>query len=102
MLTVEIKELLGLNTNKHDVYIEAMVPILAEYAKDYCNNSFFIGNEEVIPGPVKLFVAKAIEYNMNPAGVSGRSMGGASYSYETDFPPSITRLLKPYRKVRFG
>ena len=97
----QVKKLLGIRNEKHDDYIEAMIPILMEYARGYCNATFFIGNEEVIPGPVKLFVAKAIEFNMNPAGVSGRSMGGASYSYETDFPPSITRLLKPYRKVRF-
>ena len=97
----QVKKLLGIRNEKHDDYIEVMIPILMEYARGYCNTSFFIAGEEVIPGPVKLFVAKAIEYNMNPAGVSGRSMGGASYSYETDFPPSITRLLKPYRKVRF-
>ena len=102
MEVMDVKMLLGLKTDKHDQYIEAMIPILMEYAKDYCNTSFFIAEEEIIPGPVKLFIAKAIEFNMNPAGVSARSMGGASYSYETDFPSSITRLLKPYRKVRFA
>ena len=93
----QIRILLGISTSKHDMYIEEMIPILIDYARDHCRNQFKDG----IPGPVRLFVAKAIEYNMNPVGVSSRSMGGASYSYETDFPPSITRLLKPYRKVRF-
>ena len=93
----QVKNLLGITSQKHDTYIEEMIPILIDYAKDYCRNQF----KEGIPRPITLFVAKAIEYNMTPAGVSGRSMGGASYSYETDFPPSVTRLLKPYRKVRF-
>ena len=94
----QVKALLGLTTSKHDLFIEEMIPILIEYTQRYCNNQF----KDKLPGPVKLFVARAIQFNMNPAGVSSRSMGGASYSYETDFPSSITRLLKPYRKVRFA
>ena len=98
---VRVKILLGLNSNKHDDYIEEMIPILVDYAKEYCNNSFTRDGEECLPNPLALFVAKAIQFNMNPTGVSGRSMGGASYSYETDFPDSILRMLRPYRKVRF-
>ena len=98
---VRVKILLGLNSNKHDGYIEEMIPILVDYAKEYCNNPFTRDGEEVLPNPLALFVAKAIQFNMNPTGVSGRSMGGASYSYETDFPDSILRMLRPYRKVRF-
>lgn len=97
----QVKKILGLNTPKHDDYIYEMIPILLDYAKDYCNNTFTRNGIEDIPRPVILFVAKAIQFNMNPAGVSGRSMGGASYSYETDYPESITKLLRPYRKVRF-
>ena len=93
----QVKALLGLTTSKHDIFIEEMIPILIEYAQEYCNNRF----KDQLPGPVKLFVARAIQFNMNPAGVSSRSMGGASYSYETNYPDSLTSMLKPYRKVRF-
>ena len=93
----QVKALLGLTTSKHDQFIEEMTPILIEYTQEYCNNQF----KDQLPGPVKLFIARAIQFNMNPAGVSSRSMGGASYSYETSYPDSLTSMLKPYRKVRF-
>ena len=93
----QVKALLGLTTSKHDIFIEEMIPILIEYTQAYCNNQF----KGQLPGPVKLFVARAIQFNMNPVGVSSRSMGGASYSYETNYPDSLTSMLKPYRKVRF-
>lgn len=95
--TAQVKGLLGLSTSKHDMYIEEMIPILIEYAQEYCNNPF----KEQLPGPVKLFIARAIQFNMNPTGVSSRSMGGASYSYETNYPDSLMSMLRPYRKVRF-
>ena len=97
----QVKNLLGLSTNKHDLFIDAMIPILVEFAKEHCNNQFLENGKEKLPGPVKLFVARAIQFNMNPTGITGRSMGGASYSYETDFPPALMRLLRPYKKVRF-
>ena len=96
----QVKRILGIKNNKHDDYIEEMVPILIEYAREYCNNPLI--TEETLPGPVRLFVAKAIQFNMNPAGLSSRSMGGASYSYDTDFPESILRQLRSYRRVRFA
>lgn len=97
----QVKRLLGLTTSKHDDYITEMIPILLDYVKNYCNNTFMKNGVEELPGPVKLFIAKAIQFNMNPAGVSSRSMGGAAYSYETDYPESIMKLLRPYKKVRF-
>jgi Phage gp6-like head-tail connector protein len=97
----QVKNLLGISSDKHDSFITEMLPIVTEFAKDHCNNSFLIGGAEELPGGVKLFIARAIQFNMNPAGVIGRSMGGASYSYDTDYPPSIMRLLRPYKKVRF-
>lgn len=96
-----VKNLIGLNTEKHDGYLTEITPILVDFAKEHCNNPFEKDGEESLPGPVRLFVAKAAQYNMNPAGVTGRSMGGASYSYELDFPESIMKLLRPYKRVRF-
>lgn len=97
-----VKNLLGISTDKHDGYLAEMIPILIDYAKEFCNNPFLDGNnQEELPGSVKLFVAKAAQFNMNPAGIKGRSMGGASYSYDTDFPESIMRLLRTNKRVKF-
>jgi len=101
----EIKPLLpNLKTNQHDEYIGTVLPILEGYAKDWCGNAFEEDAEgkTIYPPGVKLFIAKAIEYLMNKAGVSSMTMGAVSYSYDLDFPPSLTKMLRPYKKVRWS
>lgn len=97
MEITEVKGILSISTNKHDMYFATSIPLFMEYAGEYCNQTF----AEPLPGGVKIFIAKACEYNMQQSGLSSRSMGSVSYSYETDFPPSLLKLLKPYRKVGF-
>ena len=96
MDTEQIKQILGITTDKHDAYLDTVIPLFLEFAEDYCNNTF-----EVIPGPVKIFVAKAAQHNMQVAGLKSRTMGEVSYSYDTEFPSSILKYLSRYRKVRF-
>ncbi|MCY7542177.1 phage head-tail connector protein [Bacillus safensis] len=93
----QVKRMTGIKTNKHDEYLSEIVPNLIEYASDFCSNTF---DPEALPGGVKLFVAKAAEYSMNPSGLSGRSMGDISYSYNTEFPLYIMKHLTPYRRLR--
>lgn len=102
MEITEVKTILQEKTTKQDEYLATMIPHVIEFAKEYCNNKFLDANkQEALPGGVRIFVAKACEFNMNKSGLKGRSMGDVSYSYETDFPPSLLKWLKPYRKVRF-
>jgi Phage gp6-like head-tail connector protein len=96
-----VKNMLQITTNQHDEYIAEMLPTFIEQAKDYCNNSFLVNGVEVLPGGVKLYVAKAIEFSMHPSNLRSRTMGEVSYTYEVDVPRSITKYLSPYRKVRF-
>jgi hypothetical protein len=80
-----------------------MIPLLVDFTKDWCSNSFLNDQEEVeLPSGVQIFIPKAIEYLMNKSGVSSRTMGAVSYSYDLDFPSSLLKLIKPYRKVRFS
>ncbi|MEC1265344.1 phage head-tail connector protein [Bacillus subtilis] len=92
----QVKRMIGMTTDKHDAYLSEVVPILIEYASDFCKNNFEPG---ALPAGVKIFVAKATEYNMTPSGLSGRSMGDVSYSYNTEFPQHIIKNLYPYRKA---
>jgi hypothetical protein len=94
----QVKNILGITTDKHDTYLSMVIPLFVEQASDYCNQSF---DEKNLPGGVQLYVAKAIEFNMGSATIKGRSMGNVSYSYNTELPESITKLLRPYRKLRF-
>ena len=96
MKVAEVQAILGI-TDKVE-YLNTAIPLFEDYASNYCNQTFI----EPLPGGVQIFVAKACEYNMQKSGLSSRSMGSVSYSYETDFPPSLLKLLKPYRKVGFN
>ncbi|KIL45758.1 phage head-tail connector protein [Jeotgalibacillus soli] len=103
MTIEEIKAMIGLTgTTQHDTYLDIMVPMLVERAKEYCNNAFLddMGVEK-LPAGVKVFVAKGCQFNMNKSGLKSRSMGTVSYSYETDFPISYYKEIQTYRKVRF-
>jgi hypothetical protein len=94
-----VKNMLSIKTTTHDDYLIEMIPIVIEYAQDHCNQTFISEN---LPSGVKLFVAKAIEFNMGDSTLKGRTMGEVSYSYNTDFPSSLKRYLAPYRRVRFS
>lgn len=93
----DVKNMLSINTNKHDHYLAEVIPLFIEQAQGYCNNTFGTG----LPAGVKLYVAKAIEHNMKPVNLKSRSMTDVSYSYETELPKTVTKYLAPYRKVRF-
>ncbi|TCN25487.1 phage head-tail connector protein [Mesobacillus foraminis] len=102
VLTIsEAKDLLGITTTKHDVYLDTIIPLFVEYIQDYCNNSFIDEYGQVVfKGGAKIALVKMIEFNMNKSGISSRSFGEVSYSYTTDFPPSILTLLQPYSRIR--
>lgn len=101
MIAQEVKDILGITTIKHDIYINTVIPLFIEFTQDHCNNSFTDENEILsLKGGVKIAIAKMIEFNMNKAGQKSRNFGEVAYSYETDFPVSILRLLEPYRRIR--
>jgi hypothetical protein len=96
-----VKRLLQIKTNKHDEYLTEAVPFYVDIAKDYCNNDFTKDNEEVLPSGVKLFVAKACEFSMNPVNLSAQTLGNASFSFVTELPKTVWEYLSPYKKLRF-
>lgn len=101
MTLQEVKDILGITTTKHDTYINTVIDLFIGFIQDYCNNSFLDENGILtLKGGAKIAIAKMIEYNMNKAGQSGRTFDNVSYSYDTDFPPSILRLLQPYSRIR--
>lgn len=102
-LQEEVKAILQIQGEGHDMFLSIMVPALEEYVIDHCNNRFSKNeyDENVFPGPVKIFIAKACEYNMQKAGLKERSMGSVSYSYDLEFPNTLYNFLRPYRKVKF-
>lgn len=100
----EIKGILNIHDSKHDEYIKTMLPLLFEDVMIYTNNDFGGISPEgavIIPGGVKIYLAKALEHNLNASGLKSRTMGSVSYTYDLDFPESFKRYLKPYKRLRF-
>ena len=99
----EVKAIARIQGEDHDMFLSVMVPILEQHVIDHCNNRFTKDSygDNVLPGPVKLFIAKAAEFNMQKAGLKGRSMGTVSYSYDLEFPGTLYQYLRPYRRMKF-
>ena len=91
------KRMAKVDTDKHGDYITTMVPDYLEVAEEWTNNSF----RSKVPSSIILFIASSIEYKLTAnVGVESRRLGDVSYNYETDYPKSVTRLLRPHKKVR--
>lgn len=108
---LEVKTLLQIpaeDTSK-DEYLAAALPLLVEYVKSYCNQTFLVLDEEtgeeseVLPGGVKFAIAKMAEYNMANVTETSTTVGAYSVTYTTgsEYPKSITKLLRPYRRAVF-
>ena len=108
-LVDRVKAILWIQDHQYDDYLNEVVPSLKEFAKEHCNNKFLVEDPEnpdeyieELPGPVVMFIARAVEYNINQAGLKSESLGDWSASYSQELPQSVIDLLKPYRKVRFN
>lgn len=94
----EIAIMAEIDQEKHRSYLSIMVPTLIEVAEDECGTSF---NVLQLPAGVKLFIAESIKYKLKNTGLSSRSMGSVSYSYDTKLPDKVKGHLSPYRKLVF-
>lgn len=75
---------------------------LLVWVKDYCNNDFLDDDDiEKIPGGVNVFLTQAVKYIEKQEGKTSESLGDYSVAWSTDYPESMLRLLRPYRRVVF-
>jgi hypothetical protein len=68
---------------------------LIAFAKDTCQN------QDITDEQLELFLEQAIPFSSTTSGKTSESLGDYSVSFNTDFTPSILRLLRPYKKVTF-
>lgn len=83
------------NTSK-DEELELLITHYAGVASEYCNQVFM----DPYPLTVQEFIAKMIDFH-NP-GLSSRSMGSVSYSFDNDYEEKLYKLIQPYRKISWG
>jgi hypothetical protein len=68
---------------------------LIAWAKDKCQNA------DITDEQLELFLEQAIPFSSTNTGKTSESLGDYSVSFNTDFPPSVLRLLLPYNRVKF-
>lgn len=97
---LEVQQLIQINkeliTDATMEHYRALAPIYYDVACNYCNAELDVNESATL-----IFVAKAIQYYTNKAGLTSRSMGTVSYSYDTALPSSVLQVLKPFRKLRW-
>lgn len=76
-------------------HYKMLAPIYFDTAVEYCNNPAITIDNALV------FIAKAIQYYTNHAGLTSRSGGTVSYAYTTDLPTAVLLPLKPFKKLRW-
>lgn len=92
-----IKELIGLTDNTKD----SLLQILIDQAKEEILN--YTKNEECIKY-MDSVICQIVAYKysrLKTAGVTAENYSGVSYTYTADYPESIMRQIRPFRKVIF-
>lgn len=96
----EVSELIAINNDISTPELveqyRVLAPIYLDYANEYCNQEL---TAEI--SNVKVFIAKAIQFYTQEAGLTSESMGSVSYSYATDLPLSVLKPLKPFKRLRW-
>lgn len=88
-----IKVLLGLTGNDKDT----LLTVLLEQAKD---EAIAYTNNATVPDSIIIKMA-IYKYNrLGTEGLESESYSGASYTYSTDYPDDIMRVLKLNAKLR--
>lgn len=97
MEITKVKNLLRITTDKHDTYLNEVIPLFVEKINKRANQTF-----TELPLDLQHTLAKWIEWDMNTKqGLEARTLGDVSYKYDNNMPDFVKRDIAPYRKVRF-
>jgi len=75
---------------------EQITEYLTEWVKSYCHNDFVDG----LPGGVLLFLDQALNFQKGSSTVESEKLGDYSVTFRDDYPITMMKLLKPYKKAR--
>ena len=90
----DVKALLGIEGTDKDRVLQLLITQAIDEAKDFTHR------EDVYS--LQSTIEKMVVYNYNRMGTEGlnsESYSGQSYNYSADYPDSIMRTLKRYRKL---
>lgn len=94
----EFKTIKGISDTSHDERISALLPLVQDFIEEYCNSTFPDG----FPDGLKLTAIEMVDYHLGvSAAAQAQSIDGNSVQYRDDYPQSIMRVLRKYRRVKF-
>ncbi len=89
-----IKILLGVCNNSEDLIISTLIEITTQEIKSYCNVDTVQGLESLL---IDMVVYK---YNrLGTEGLTAENYGEVNYTYTSDYPDNIKRLLDKNRRM---
>jgi hypothetical protein len=104
MTVDEVKALLRIEpTNtKNDAYLTAVLPLVEDYVKGYCNNQFLNDlGETVYPGSVQLAIAQLCRWHMRAGQVQVENMRNNSSLSLEQYPSDLLRSLRQHKRPIF-
>lgn len=88
-----------LDDTSKDSNIEPLIMHYQLIAEEYCHRDF----PDPLPSKVQQFIAKSIARDFTQqSGLSSRSMGSVSYSYDSDTDEKLNAIIRPLRRVNWG
>lgn len=90
----QVKVLLGITDDTKDELLNLLIDNAREYAVAYTHNE----DVEALSG----CIARIAVYDYNrigTEGIDGESYSGVSFSYSADYPESVLKPLRSYRRV---
>ncbi len=92
----KLKLLLGITGTEKDELLQILIDQAIDYVASYTHNPGCIGS-------LSSTVLDMVRYDYSKLGTTGlvsESYSGNSFVYEQDYPETILRMLKKYRKIQ--
>lgn len=92
----KVKILLQIDNDSLDNYIEAVIPSIEQFVRDYIH----LKKDKEIPIGLELTMCKMIEHNLTDAGIKRRKIKDVDIEFNTDYPENIYKSLNKYRRLQ--
>jgi hypothetical protein len=103
MTVAEVKALLRIPNDKNDTYLAAIIPVVEDFVKAYCNTEFLDETTQttVYPGGVKLAIAQLCRYHMKEGQIQYDPIRNNTSEHVDQYPSDVLHSLNYYRIPNF-
>jgi hypothetical protein len=98
----EVKALLRIENTKNDTYLAAVLPLIEDYVKGYCNQDFKNDlGATVYPGSVQLAIAQLCRWHMRAGQIQVETARTGSSVNLEQYPADLLRSLRQHKRPIF-